>query len=383
MSAARSADAPLRVLHVAGARPNFMKIAPVMAALADEGGVEQRLVHTGQHYDEALSRVFFHELALPQPSVDLGVGSDTHARQTAQVMTAIEPVITDFDPHLVVVVGDVNSTVAAALTAAKLGVPVAHVEAGLRSFDWSMPEEVNRVVTDRLSTLLFTTEASANENLAREGHPDEAVHFVGNVMIDTLLKHRQRAADSAVHERLDLEPDGYVLATLHRPANVDDRHVLQTLLAALATLAVERPVLLPLHPRTRQRLRELELTGAAGAVRLLEPLGYIDFLALQDRAAVVLTDSGGIQEETTALGVPCLTLRPNTERPVTIETGTNRLVPLDTDAIVAAAREAISAGRPAGHLPPPLWDGHAGARIARIIASGSWRGRTPGGPPTR
>jgi len=366
----------MRILHIAGARPNFMKIGPVMRALG-ERGADQRLVHTGQHYDEALSKVFFEELGLPRPDVDLGVGSASHAQQTAKIMGALEPVMASYRPELVVVVGDVNSTVAAALVASKLGIAVAHVEAGLRSFDWGMPEEINRVVTDRLSTLLFTTERSGNENLVREGVPEQRIHFVGNVMIDTLISHREKAAASDVHERLEVEKGDYVLTTLHRPSNVDEPQALALVLDALEELARERPVLFPVHPRTRARVTQFGLDVKLRNVRLLDPLGYLDFLALQDGAALVLTDSGGVQEETTVLGVPCLTLRPNTERPVTIELGTNRLVPLRTDAITTAAREALATASRNGSHAPPLWDGKAGPRIAQVILDGDWSHFSP------
>ena len=300
------------------------------------------IVHTGQHYDEALSRIFFEQLGLPRPDVDLGVGSGSHAQQTARIMAAIEPVLADYRPDLLMVVGDVNSTVAAALVAAKLGIHVAHVEAGLRSFDWSMPEEINRVVTDRLSTLLFTTERSGNENLAREGVAAERVHFVGNVMIDTLMKHRERALATGAPAALGVERGEYVLVTLHRPSNVDEVESLALILDALAELSRERAVLFPVHPRTRARIADFGLGDRMGAVRLLDPVGYLEFLALMEGAALLLTDSGGVQEETTALGVPCLTLRPNTERPVTIEVGTNRLVELESGAILDAARSALA-----------------------------------------
>ncbi len=343
-----------------------MKIGPVARAVASRPDLEFRLVHTGQHYDERMSKVFFDELGLPRPYVDLGVGSGSHSAQTASVMAAFEPVMRDFAPDLVVVVGDVNSTLAAALVAAKEGIPVAHVEAGLRSFDLTMPEEINRILTDRLSRILFTTEASANENLAREGIPAEHIHFVGNVMIDSLLAFRERARAAEPWTDLGVEPGSYVLVTLHRPSNVDDPETLGALVDAVALAAHDRPVLFPAHPRTRERLSEFGLEARLGAVRVLEPMGYLEFLGLLDQAGLVLTDSGGIQEETTVLGVPCLTLRPNTERPVTISSGTNRLVPPGSGQLPAAMAHALAAPRSAG-VRPPLWDGHAGERIAAVI----------------
>ena len=352
------------ILHVAGARPNFMKIAPIMAAFGESNAFRQTLVHSGQHYDEAMSRVFFEELGIPRPDVDLGVGSGSHASQTARVMIEFEKVVLEARPDLVLVVGDVNSTVACALVAAKLGIAVAHVEAGLRSFDWSMPEEINRVVTDRLSDLLFTTEESGNVNLAKEGVPDERVHFVGNVMIDTLLTHRSRALESGVTEKLGVTPGGYGLVTLHRPSNVDSEPALTGIVAALAQLAQDRPILFPAHPRTSANLERFGLTEALAGVRVLEPLGYLEFMGLTAQAQFVLTDSGGIQEETTVLGVPCLTARPNTERPATVTHGTNRLISPTREGILEAVA-ALDAPRP-GVGGPPLWDGHAAERIVPI-----------------
>jgi len=352
------------ILHVAGARPNFMKIAPIMAAFGKSPEFRQTLVHSGQHYDEAMSRVFFEELGIPRPDVDLGVGSGSHATQTARVMIEFEKVAIDTKPDLVLVVGDVNSTVACALVAAKLGIAVAHVEAGLRSFDWSMPEEINRVVTDRLSDLLFTTEESGNVNLGKEGVPDDRVHFVGNVMIDTLLTHRSRALESGVTEKLEVDAGSYGLVTLHRPSNVDSEPALRGIVAALAELAQDRPILFPAHPRTRANLERFDLMDSLGAVRVLDPLGYLEFMGLTAQAEFVLTDSGGIQEETTVLGVPCLTARPNTERPVTVTHGTNRLISPTREGIleaVAGLQEAQDTGD-----GPPLWDGHAAERIVPI-----------------
>lgn len=363
----------LRLVHVVGARPNFMKIAPLMEAFRSEPSFEQLLVHTGQHYDELLSRVFFDQLGIPRPDIDLGVGSASHAVQTGRIMLAFEPFLLETRPDLVIVVGDVNSTVACSLVAAKLGIPVAHVEAGLRSFDWTMPEEINRVLTDRLSDLLFTTERGANENLAREGIPTERVHFVGNVMIDTLLKHRDRAASLRMLEQYELPPRGFVLATLHRPSNVDAQESLAIVVDALARIAESHPVLFPVHPRTAESLERFGLKKRLGGARLVGPLGYLEFIGLLAEAGVVLTDSGGVQEETTVLGVPCLTLRPNTERPVTLFEGTNRLVALDPRAIAEAALAAAGSrnGRP--HRLPELWDGQAAQRIVKAV--GDWAQR--------
>jgi UDP-N-acetylglucosamine 2-epimerase (non-hydrolysing) len=359
---------PFRVLTIAGARPNFMKIAPILAELRRFPDVfAPALVHTGQHYDEALSTVFFDELGIPRPDVNLNVGSGSHAQQTAGIMRAFEPVLLERGADLVLVVGDVNSTIACALVAVKLGVPVAHVEAGLRSFDRSMPEEINRVLTDQISDLLFTTEECAAENLRREGIPAERIHFVGNVMIDTLLAHRERARSMDVPRKLGVEPHSYGLLTLHRPSNVDNGNVFEQLVGALAEIAREIPILFPVHPRTRAVLERSQAAAAlvrSGKLRPLEPLGYLDFVGLMEQSRVVLTDSGGIQEETTILGVPCLTLRENTERPITITHGTNRLVGSDRDRIVSGWRDVRVT--PAGRIPP-LWDGRAAARVADVF----------------
>ncbi|MDH3298477.1 MAG: UDP-N-acetylglucosamine 2-epimerase (non-hydrolyzing) [Gemmatimonadota bacterium] len=355
-----------KLLHIVGARPNFMKIAPVMKAFERTGEVRQTLVHTGQHYDDELSKYFFEDLGLPRPDVDLGVGSASHAVQTARVMIALEPVLKRVRPDWVFTVGDVNSTVAAALVAAKLGIRVAHVEAGLRSGDWTMPEEINRVVTDRLSDALFTTEPSAADNLLAEGVPADRIHFVGNVMIDTLLEHQEKARALGVAVGMGLEPGDYILVTLHRPSNVDSRDRLAALLDALGQvpLLTGHPVVLPLHPRTAARIRELRLEHLLAPLHVLPPLRYLEFLGLMASAGLVLTDSGGIQEETTVLGVPCVTLRPNTERPVTITHGTNRLYDGDPAGIVDEVRSALLERRE-GTIPP-LWDGSAASRIAGI-----------------
>ena len=354
----------MRVLHVVGARPNFMKVAPVMSAMARRPEeFEQVLVHTGQHYDRQMSRVFFDELGLPQPDVDLNVGSASHADQTARVMTAFEPVVSDWRPDWVVVVGDVNSTLASALVCAKLHVRVAHLEAGLRSYDRSMPEEINRVVTDQVADLLLTPSADADANLLREGVAAERIALVGNVMIDTLVRLLPAARSRGVAAQLGLEPGRFVLVTMHRPGNVDDRDDLRDIVTGLRALAAEVPVVFPVHPRTRHGIDELLGGSVPPGLRLLEPLGYLDFLSLMDVAQLVVSDSGGIQEETTWLGVPCLTVRPNTERPVTIEQGTNRLVGREPAALVTAARASLQAPRGGHHRIPPLWDGATAPRV--------------------
>ena len=357
----------MQVLHVVGARPNFMKVAPVMAALAQHEGVTQRLVHTGQHYDAAMSDVFFQQLGLSQPDANLEVGSGSHAVQTAEIMVRFERVVVEARPDWVLVYGDVNSTVAAALVCAKLGIRVAHVEAGLRSFDRTMPEEINRLVTDQIADLLFTPSADGNENLAREGVAADKVHLVGNVMIDTLVRLLPLAEQQDVLQRLALEPGGYGLVTLHRPSNVDDPAMLRQIMQTLLVVARDIPLVFPLHPRTRQHLRNLALPAELDRLHLVDPLGYLEFLALQRHALLVITDSGGVQEETTYLGVPCLTVRENTERPVTVTLGSNRLVGQDMQRLLAAAQD-ILAGRGQRGQIPPLWDGRAGARIAEIIA---------------
>ena len=355
-------------MHVVGARPNFVKIAPIMHALAQHGKFQQRLVHTGQHYDARLSEVFFQELGMPVPDINLEVGSGSHACQTAEVMRRIEPVLLEFAPDWVLVPGDVNSTLAAALTACKLGLPVAHVEAGLRSFDRTMPEEINRVLTDHMADLLLTPSRDADANLAAEGIAPERVCFVGNVMIDTLVRLLP-SAEARWPRISELLPRGeYVLVTLHRPGNVDDPQRLQEFLHAMEVIATDLPVIFPVHPRTRAHLRGRTWPPSALVSRLclLEPQSYLDFLALQAHAALVLTDSGGVQEETTFLGVRCLTARPNTERPVTLTHGTNRLVPSDALGLIAAVRGAMSETPRPGR--PELWDGHAAERIADLLA---------------
>lgn len=354
------------LIHVVGARPNFMKSAPLIAAIARSGAqVRQILVHTGQHYDYAMSQVFFEELELPEPDAFLQVGSGTHAEQTARILLAFEPLLLRFRPDWVVVVGDVNSTLACALASAKLLIPVAHVEAGLRSGDRTMPEEINRLLTDRLASLLLTPSPDADANLLAEGVPAGQIVCVGNVMIDTLVRMLPRAAMRPTLAELELEPQGYLLATLHRPGNVDEPEQLCSLATALRAIGARLPVLFPVHPRTRVRLDALGLDLGAG-VRLVEPLGYLDFLALQRGARLVLTDSGGVQEETTYLGVPCLTVRPNTERPITISKGTNRLVWGGAELLVAAVEQRLAEGWPEPRCPE-LWDGSAAERAAAAL----------------
>jgi UDP-N-acetylglucosamine 2-epimerase (non-hydrolysing) len=351
----------MHILHVVGARPNFMKAAPVLRALRGRPKVRQSLVHTGQHYDANMSDVFFQQLEIPLPDVNLEVGSDSHARQTAEIMSRIEPVLLERWPDIVLVYGDVNSTVAAALVCAKLLIKVGHVEAGLRSFDRTMPEEINRIVTDRLADFLFTPSEDGDENLRREGVPSEKIFRVGNVMIDSLVRLLP-AAKAPARNGL---PDRFALVTLHRPSNVDEGPVLKGILESLLEVNEQLDVVFPVHPRTRQRISDFGLD--ARKLRLLEPLPYIEFLAMQSRAAVVITDSGGIQEETTWLGIPCLTMRENTERPVTLTLGTNVLIGQDRKKLSSELAK-ILAGRSKKGTVPPLWDGHAGERIADVLA---------------
>jgi UDP-N-acetylglucosamine 2-epimerase (non-hydrolysing) len=350
----------MHILHVVGARPNFMKAAPVVHALQTRAGMRQTIVHTGQHYDKNLSDVFFSQLEIPAPDVNLGVGSGTHARQTADIMIGFEPVVLERKPDLVLVYGDVNSTVAAALVCAKLLIPVAHVEAGLRSFDRTMPEEVNRIVTDRLADLLFTPSEDGDENLLREGVAREKIRRVGNVMIDSLVRLLPAASRCPTSGL----PECFALVTLHRPSNVDDSQALKGILASLLAVHDRLEVVFPVHPRTRARIAEFGLNPAR--LHLLEPVPYIEFLALEKRATAVITDSGGIQEETTYLEVPCLTLRSNTERPITVTRGTNTLVGQDSRKL-ALELSAILEGRGKRGGIPPLWDGHAGERIAAVL----------------
>ena len=350
----------MKVLHVVGARPNFMKLAPVLNALKARAGVLQTLVHTGQHYDANMSDVFFEQLGIPSPDSNLGVGPGTHAVQTAEIMKKLEPIVIEGRPDVAVVYGDVNSTAATALVCAKLGVRVAHVEAGLRSFDRSMPEEINRIVTDQLADMLFTPSQDGDANLLREGIAPEKIHRVGNVMIDSLI----RLLPAAREKKIEGRPERYALVTLHRPANVDDSDMLRGILLSLREVSENLAVIFPVHPRTKQRISDLGLD--ASRLYLLDPLPYIDFLGLQCGATVVITDSGGIQEETTYLGVPCLTVRDNTERPITVSMGTNILVGRDPARLQAEVTRIMAGNLKKGTIPP-LWDGKTGERIAGVL----------------
>ncbi len=361
----------MKVINVCGARPNFMKIAPLMRAYKGYDAIEPVLVHTGQHYDEKMSKLFFEELEIPRPDLNLEVGSGSHAQQTAEVMKRFEAVVLERNPDAVLVVGDVNSTIACALVAAKLGVGVVHVEAGLRSFDMGMPEEINRVLTDRISDILFVSEPSGLKNLEAEGTDPAKVHFVGNVMIDTLEFNRKKADASTILTDRGLTPGEYVVVTLHRPSNVDDPQVFGRILDALDEVQADLPIIFPMHPRTRNNIEKMGLGDRIEGMRqlrILEPLGYLEFLKLLADAAAVLTDSGGIQEETTILRTACLTIRENTERPVTIEQGTNQLVGTDTQKILDAYR-AVRANPPTDLAPPEKWDGKAAERIAEVLAA--------------
>lgn len=358
---------PLKLLLVAGARPNFMKVAPLLWEVQRRDDVDAFLVHTGQHYDEKMSQRFFTELQIPAPDENLEVGSGSHAVQTAEVMKRFEPVLLRQKPDVVVVVGDVNSTLACALTAVKLGIPVAHVEAGLRSFDRTMAEEINRILTDAISARLFVSEPSGVANLRAENVNAERIHFVGNVMIDTLIMNEPRIAMSPILESLGVAPGRYALLTMHRPANVDDREVFQGLMGAIGRLQREIPFVFPVHPRTRKMIDAHE---PLPNVIFTEPLGYLDFMRLIGEARFVLTDSGGVQEETTYLGVPCMTMRENTERPVTVTQGTNRLVGLDPEKIIAEGLHALAATN-ARHVVPELWDGRASQRILDVLTGGT------------
>ncbi|NOY60640.1 MAG: UDP-N-acetylglucosamine 2-epimerase (non-hydrolyzing) [Calditrichaeota bacterium] len=360
----------LKIANIVGARPNFMKIAPIHRRMQASETFAPLLVHTGQHYDKKMSQTFFVELGMPEPDMYLGVGSGSHAVQTASVMIAMEKILLDEKPNWILVVGDVNSTLAASLAAAKLHIPIAHVEAGLRSFDRAMPEEINRVLTDSISDLLFVTEQSGLENLKKEGIPDDKVRFVGNVMIDSLVEHLQKAKESQILQELEIMPKRYTLMTLHRPSNVDDKNNLENILTTLEVIEKELPIIFPIHPRTKKRIDEFGLAKKVANMknlRLVEPLGYLPFLHLMSESKLLLTDSGGIQEETTYLRVPCLTLRKNTERPVTAEIGTNRLVGMDRKAILKGFEDAMN-GYFKDSKIPPLWDGHASERILETLA---------------
>lgn len=369
----------MKIVNIAGARPNFMKIAPLLREMRKYLDLSPLLIHTGQHYDVKMAGQFFQDLQIPEPDVSLEVGSGSHAYQTAEVMKRLEPVLQEIRPDLVVVVGDVNSTMAAALTATKLHIPVAHVEAGLRSFDRTMPEEINRLVTDAVSDYLFVSEESGQQNLLREGVDQNKIFFVGNVMIDSLEGCRQLWERSDIRKRLGMEKSEYGVVTLHRPANVDDPETLQGLVETLAKISTRLPLLFPMHPRTLGRIKEFALEGhftylslnsavnrRPSALCCLDPLGYLDFMSLMSQARLVLTDSGGLQEETTVLGVPCLTLRENTERPVTVTHGTNRLMGMSPAGIVDEAYAVLVSPKPVS-TPPPLWDGCASERIVTIL----------------
>jgi UDP-N-acetylglucosamine 2-epimerase (non-hydrolysing) len=360
----------IRIICVCGARPNFMKIAPLVRAFRSRQAFQILLVHTGQHYDEKMSKLFFDELEIPKPDINLEVGSASHAVQTAEIMKRFEPVVIDFQPHYVLVVGDVNSTIACGLVAVKLGVKLIHVEAGLRSFDRTMPEEINRLLTDAISDLLFVTEQSGVDNLRREGIEPSKIHLVGNVMIDTLLANRAKAERSTVLSDMGLERGCYGVITLHRPSNVDDIAKLGEILAAFGEIQKEIKLIFPVHPRTRKNIDKSPWRQRVLAMQnllLTEPVGYLDFLCLMSNAMLVMTDSGGIQEETTILGVPCMTLRENTERPVTVTHGTNRLVHVTSSDILAAYRQAAAEKKRNVSQVPPLWDGKAAERIAQTI----------------
>ena len=358
----------MKILHVVGARPNFMKSAPVMAALASRDSVSQLLVHTGQHYDANMSEVFFNQLGMPKPDINLEVGSESHAVQTAQIMIRIEEVLLEQKPDLVLVYGDVNSTIAAALVCAKLLIPLAHVEAGLRSFDRTMPEEINRLLTDQIADLLFTPSKDGDENLVREGVAKEKIHLVGNVMIDTLIRLLPKASIAGLRN-LGIKglEESYGLVTLHRPSNVDDSEMLIKIMQTLEAVSNDLPVIFPIHPRTHQRLRNSNFKTRNSNLHLIDPVGYLEFLSLQKNATLVITDSGGIQEETTFLGVPCLTVRENTERPITVEMGTNIVVGQDMELLKIEVYRILNGNGKKGSIPP-LWDGKAGKRIADVIA---------------
>ena len=359
----------LKIVSVVGARPNFMKIAPIVEAMQAYPAIENVLVHTGQHYDHAMSDLFFNQLGLPEPDMYLGVGSGPHGEQTGKIMIEFEKVLQNIHPDVVIVVGDVNSTIACGLVAVKMGIRLAHVEAGLRSFDRTMPEEINRILTDQISHYLFITEASAFENLRHEGIPEDRIYFVGNVMIDTLLRHRQRAMESRILEELGVMPEQYALVTLHRPTNVDQADMLARLLQVLGTISNDLPVIFPVHPRTQNKIRDFKLQEKLAAypnLKLVDPIGYLDFLKCMIHARFVLTDSGGIQEETTVLGIPCITARENTERPVTVTEGTNVVVGRNPDRILAEARKILSGDWKKGRTPD-RWDGKAAERIVSIL----------------
>ena len=355
------------IILVVGARPNFMKIAPILAELSARE-VPTILLHTGQHYDENMSKVFFDDLGMKEPDIHLGVGSGSHASQTATVMVEFEKVCNEHQPSMVVVVGDVNSTLACSIVSAKLLIPCAHVEAGLRSFDRQMPEEINRILTDSIANLLLTPSADGDENLRNEGVAEERIHRVGNIMIDSLFQNVKKAESSMIHEDLELQGE-YALFTLHRPSNVDDQETFTRIIEALEEIAKDLEIVFPIHPRTRKMAKSFglfERLEKIPGIHITEPIGYLDFVSLMAKSKLVLTDSGGLQEETTALGIPCLTLRDNTERPITVTEGTNTIVGTDKDLIVLLSKEIVDNGGKSGKIPD-LWDGNTAARIADIL----------------
>jgi len=357
----------MKILNIVGARPNFMKIAPIMEQMKASSKITPILLHTGQHYDQNMNDVFFDQLGIPRPDIELGVGSGGQAWQVSETVRKFDPVLEKESPDAILVVGDVNATVACALAASYRKIPVIHVEAGLRSFDWNMPEEINRVVTDRLSDLLFTTEPSGRENLLKEGTPSEKIQFAGNVMVDTLLKHRESAAQTShILDQLQLQSGEYAVMTLHRPSNVDERKVFEGILKAVHHISKQMKVVFAVHPRTRTRIEEFGLEESVKSLVLLEPQPYLDMVRLMSQAKLMLTDSGGVQEETTVLGVPCLTIRENTERPVTVNEGTNTLVGISPEAIIREAEHIFKTGGKQGKCPE-LWDGCAAERIVRFL----------------
>lgn len=369
----------IKILNIVGARPNFMKIAPIVREMRRrEDEFQPLIVHTGQHYDEAMSDSFFRDLGIPKPDFHLEVGSHSHAVQTAKIMTAFEPIVLAEKPDWVLVVGDVNSTIACALVCAKLGVKVAHVEAGLRSRDRSMPEEINRILTDAISDLLLTTSQDADENLKQEGVADDKIKFVGNVMIDSLFYNLEKSKESKTRENLDLVGKEYAVLTLHRPSNVDEKEVFSGLLEALISVSEKLPIIFPVHPRTRGNIERFGFAEkvANSNIKLIEPLGYLDFMNLYSGAKLVLTDSGGLQEETTALSIPCLTLRENTERPITIELGTNILVGTNPEKIKQAAFQILESSEKKDAKIPPLWDGKAAERICDALKAENGKRKT-------
>ena len=359
----------IKVLNIVGARPNFMKIAPIHRLMQASKKIDPVLLHTGQHYDQKMSKVFFDDLEMPEPQIYLGIGSGSHAEQTGKIMMELEQVMIDLQPDLILVVGDVNSTLAASLVASKLHIPVAHVEAGLRSFDRTMPEEINRIVTDSIADMLFVTEKSGEQNLLAEGVSKDKIHFVGNVMIDSLLHFQEKARNSKILEQLNLECRSYALVTLHRPSNVDSPDSMSKILKAFEQIEKKIKIVFPIHPRTKKMIEQLELGERISSNQnfiMVDPLGYLDFLHLMESAAFLLTDSGGIQEETTVLGIPCITMRENTERPVTVDLGTNVIVGMDTEKIISESFKVLSGTFKKGQIPP-LWDGNAAGRIVDLI----------------